>query len=72
MYVIKNLIVQIAQNIDIKVPEEGEVIKRIVELANERNISYTPSHDNLIALNDYCRRKEIPVTHFINISYRIL
>lgn len=50
----------IAQNIDIKVPEEGEVIKRLVELANERNISYTPSHDNLIALNDYCRRKEIP------------
>ena len=42
-------------------PEEGQVIKRLVELANERNIAYTPSHDNLIALNDYCRRKEIPV-----------
>jgi hypothetical protein len=50
----------VAENIDIKIPEEGVVIKRLVELAKERNISYTPSHEAVIVLNDYCLRKGIP------------
>ena len=47
----------IAENIDIRVPEQGEVVKRLVELAKERNINYIPSHESTIALNDYCERK---------------
>lgn len=47
----------IADNIDIKIPEEGQVIKRLVELAQERNINFIPSHDGTVALNDYCLRK---------------
>ncbi len=34
---------QIAANINIKIPEEGEKVKRLIELAKERNIDYTPS-----------------------------
>ena len=43
-------------------------MKRLVELANERNINYNPSHESQIVLNDYCRRKEIPVIkiHLLN------
>lgn len=59
-----------AENIDIKIPEEGVVIKRLVELAKERNISYTPSHEAVIVLNDYCLRKGIPVS-FSLVTYRI-
>jgi hypothetical protein len=36
----------VAENIDIKIPEEGQVIKRMVELAKERNINYKPSHES--------------------------
>jgi hypothetical protein len=50
----------IAENIDIKIPEQGEVIKRLVELAKERNINYIPSHESTMALNDYCARKGLP------------
>jgi predicted transcriptional regulator len=49
----------VAENIDLKIPEEGEVIKRLVELAAEKNIKYVPSHEATIALNDYCTRKNI-------------
>lgn len=45
-------------------PEEGRVIKRLVEIANERNINYTPSHESTISLSDYCLRKAIPVQYF--------
>lgn len=38
----------IAENIDIKVPEEGQVIKRLVELAKERNINYKPSYEAVV------------------------
>ena len=48
-----------AENIDIKIPELGEVIKRLVELAQERNINYIPSHESTAALNDYCGRKGV-------------
>ena len=51
----------VAKNIDIRVPEEGEVIKRMVELAKEKNIDYVPSHESTVMLNDYCARREIPV-----------
>lgn len=37
------------------------MIKRLVELAKERNISYIPSHESTVALADYCLRKELPV-----------
>lgn len=36
---------QIAEKIDIFVPEEGQVIMRLVQLSQERNIPYTPSHE---------------------------
>lgn len=58
------IVLQIANNIDIKIPEEGLVVKRLVELAKERNISYTPSHESLISLNGYCERKGIEVSLF--------
>ena len=50
----------VADNIDLKIPSEGEVIKRLVELARERSISYIPSHEATVALNDYCTMKGIP------------
>jgi hypothetical protein len=52
---------QVAEKIDIKIPEEGEVIKRLMELAKERNIAYEPSHEAKCSLNDYCVRKGINV-----------
>lgn len=53
---------KVAENIDIKIPEEGQVIKRLVELAKERNIKYIPSQESFLVLNDYCTRKGIPVS----------
>lgn len=52
--------IQIAQNINIRIPEEGEKVKRLVEIAQERNIDYKPSPESMIALNDFCQRKGIP------------
>lgn len=52
----------VAENIDIKIPEQGEVVKRLVELAKERNINYIPSHEAQASLSDYCLRKEITVS----------
>jgi predicted transcriptional regulator len=49
----------VADNIDLKIPSEGEVIKRLVELAQEKNIKYIPSHEATIALNDYCTLKQV-------------
>ena len=49
----------VADNIDLKIPSEGEVIKRLVELAQEKNIKYIPSHEATVALNDYCTLKGI-------------
>ena len=43
-----------------KIPEEGEKIKRLVEIAQERNIDYKPSVEAYTALNEYCDRKGIP------------
>lgn len=34
----------VAENIDFKNPEEGQVYLRLVQLAKERNIEYNPSH----------------------------
>lgn len=50
----------VAQNIDIKIPEQGEVVLRLVNLAQERNIDYIPSAESLSVLNAYCLRKGIP------------
>jgi len=49
----------VADNIDLKIPSEGEVIKRLVELAQEKNIKYIPSSEATTALNDYCTLKQI-------------
>mmetsp|Transcript_11408 Transcript_11408/g.7918 ORF Transcript_11408/g.7918 Transcript_11408/m.7918 type:complete len:84 (-) Transcript_11408:427-678(-) len=50
----------VAANIDIKIPEQGEVVLRLVNLAKERNIDYIPSAESTSVLNAYCMRKEIP------------
>ena len=34
----------------------------MVELAQERNINYVPSHESAVSLNDYCALKMIPVS----------
>lgn len=36
----------VAKSIDFKRPEDGEVVLRMVNLAKERNIDYTPSHES--------------------------
>jgi hypothetical protein len=46
-------------NINVRLPEEGEKIKRLVEISKEKNINYKPSNEALIALKDYCDRKGI-------------
>lgn len=48
-----------AANINIRIPEEGEKIKRLVEIAKERNIDYKPSSEAKQALREYCDRKGI-------------
>lgn len=50
----------VAENIDFKIPEDGEVVYRMLQLAKERNISYTPSHDMSMALNLYIERTGKP------------
>lgn len=49
----------VADNVDLKIPSEGEVIKKLVELAQEKNIRYIPSHEATLSLNDYCSLKQI-------------
>ncbi len=51
---------EVAEKIDIKIPGAGEVVKRLVELAQERNINYVPSHESAVQLSDYCSLKGIP------------
>lgn len=48
---------QVAANINIRIPEEGEKVKRLIEIARERNIDYKPSSEAIAALRDYCDRK---------------
>ena len=50
----------VAKNIDFKVPSDGEVVYRMRQLAKERNITYTPSHDMMQALNSYLDLKGLP------------
>jgi len=33
----------IMMNINLKIPEEGEKVKRLIEIAKERNIDFKPS-----------------------------
>lgn len=61
-----NLYPQILENINLKIPEEGEKIKRLIEIAKERNIEYKPSTDASYALNAYVDRKGIP--HPLNLD----
>ena len=48
---------QVAANINIRIPEEGEKVKRLIDIARERNIDYKPSAESIAALRDYCDRK---------------
>ena len=48
---------QVAANINIRIPEEGEKVKRLIEIARERNIDYKPSNESIASLRDYCDRK---------------
>lgn len=50
---------EILDKINLKIPEEGEKIQKLVEVAKERNISYTPSPEARHALNSYLDRKGI-------------
>jgi len=52
-----------------KVPEAGEVILRLIELAKERNIDFHPGAESRAQLADYCLRKDIPVSK--NFSYSL-
>ena len=49
----------IAENIDIKKVDEGEVILRLVRLAKEKNIEYIPTAASVQAMHAFCLRKEI-------------
>ena len=51
---------QILDNINLQIPEEGQKIKRLVEIAQERNINYIPSPESKQALNSYLERKALP------------
>ena len=50
---------KVAANINIRIPEEGEKIKRMIEIAQERNIKYQPSTEASVSLREYCDRKGI-------------
>lgn len=49
----------VATNIDFKIPEDGEVIYRLRQLAKERNIVYEPTYEMKHALNSYLERKSL-------------
>jgi len=46
----------IVMNINLKIPEEGEKVKRLVEIAKERNICYKPSAESNAAYHMYLDR----------------
>ena len=48
---------EILDKINLKIPEEGEKIMKLVQVSKERNIAYSPSPDSRIALAQYCDRK---------------
>jgi hypothetical protein len=50
----------IAENIDMKKCDEGQVILRLVQLAKEKNVDYIPSQASAQAMHAYCLRKGIP------------
>ena len=50
----------IAEKINLKIPEEGEKVKRMIEIAKERNIAYKPTSESHQALMEYIDRKGIP------------
>jgi len=51
----------VRENIDFKKPEDGEIGLRMVNLAKERNISYSPSMELVSEIQAYCSRKMIPM-----------
>ena len=50
---------KVIANINIRIAEEGEKIKKLIEIAHDKNIDYKPSNEALVALRDYCDRKGI-------------
>lgn len=51
----------VRENIDFKKPEDGEIGLRLVNLAAERNVNFTPSQELVGEIQAYCQRKMIPV-----------
>mmetsp|Transcript_410 Transcript_410/g.261 ORF Transcript_410/g.261 Transcript_410/m.261 type:complete len:110 (+) Transcript_410:335-664(+) len=47
----------IVQNINLKIPEEGEKIMKLVQIAKERNINYKPSPESYQELMSYLDRR---------------
>ena len=57
-----------AANIDMKTPCTGEVVHRLKQLANERNIDYDPSLEAKEAYRAYCERKRIaPLIEMVDV-----
>ena len=50
---------KVIANINIRIPEDGEKIKKLIEISQDKNIDYKPSNEALVALRDYCDRKGI-------------
>ena len=53
------LMMKVMANINIRIAEEGEKIKKLIEISQEKNIDYKPSNEAQVALRDYCDRKGI-------------
>ena len=53
------IMMKVMANINIRIPEEGEKIKKLIEIAQDKNIDYKPSNEAQVALRDYCDRKGI-------------
>jgi hypothetical protein len=51
----------VAEKIDYKTPEPGEVVYRLCQLASERNIDYMPTTISNNECIDFCSRKGLPM-----------
>ena len=39
------IMMKVMANINIRIPEEGEKIKKLIEIAQDKNIDYKPSNE---------------------------
>ena len=47
----------VVEKINFKIPEEGEKISRLLEIAKEKNVDYQPSEESIMAYNMWIERK---------------